>query len=224
MSNDTRRTISERVYEGLRASIVNAEYPPGSKLTERNLAEIFCASRSSIRYAIHRLVSDGLLDQIPGKGVKIAYLSLEEAINVLYVREALEGMATRLAAINITTLQLQELEKIWEHMKIAINTREYLAYLRYAPQFHDLIVNCAGNDYIRFALEAAKVKTLRFSSNILLSGKGRQMIEGHADILNSLKKHDENLAEKSARSHVRLIMDCYRIINDLPPKMVHLES
>src|SRR5262245_48751779 len=73
---DVDRT--EAVYREIHAAIVERRLPPGAKLPEPHLAELFGVSRTLIRQALQRLVHDHLAIQEPNRGVRIAEPSAEE--------------------------------------------------------------------------------------------------------------------------------------------------
>lgn len=97
VSADAEFTVAEQVYYDLRAALVHGEFPPGSRLTERQLGERYDASRTPVREATRRLQSEGLLRRV-GRGVLVTTLSLEEAEQAYRTRVVLEQLAATSAA------------------------------------------------------------------------------------------------------------------------------
>src|SRR5688572_21947987 len=106
------RSLVDVVAERLEAAIVDGSLEPGSKLSEQALAASLGVSRGPLREAIRRLEGRRLLERTPNIGVRVAKLSLKDLHEVLQVREALEGMACGLAALNMTDAELDALDQL----------------------------------------------------------------------------------------------------------------
>ena len=78
VSKRTVTTMREQVYEILRDEICRGEYPPGTRLQELDLTEHLNVSRSPVREALRQLVSDGLLLEIPNKGVYVKEFTVKD--------------------------------------------------------------------------------------------------------------------------------------------------
>ena len=102
-------TLADRVFETLCVAIVQGDIPPGSKISEPELARIYGISRGPLREAIGRLEACGLVVRRPNVGARVVSLSSEQLLEIFHVREALEGMAARLAAENMTAAEIDEL-------------------------------------------------------------------------------------------------------------------
>src|SRR3954452_20357578 len=103
--------VRERVADRIRDAIVGTHFQPGALLVERELCEATTASRASVREALRRLESEGLVVSEPGKGTRVARLSPDEALNIYEVRGVLEGLAGRLFAERATPEHLADLEQ-----------------------------------------------------------------------------------------------------------------
>ena len=107
-------SLGEMAYEALKESLLNmdfSELPNNGRLDERVLATSLGVSRTPLREAIHRLVSEGFLKVVPRKGVYIVKLSKQEVIEILLVRAALEGMAVRLATEHVIEKDIEKMTK-----------------------------------------------------------------------------------------------------------------
>ena len=96
------KSLVDAVTERLEAAILGGELAPGSRLSEQRLATAFGVSRGPLREAIRRLEGRQLLRRTTNIGVHVTELSHEDLAELMTVREALEGMACRLAAQTIT--------------------------------------------------------------------------------------------------------------------------
>jgi len=101
-------------YDAIRAKILSGEFPPGSTLSEAELASLLGISRTPVREALQRLQEDGLATILPRRGALVRILTLPEVREILLVREALEGLAARLAATHISRAMLEGLRAQWQ--------------------------------------------------------------------------------------------------------------
>ena len=97
---------AEQVCERIRSAILSGELKPGAKLTEQDLAAEFEVSRTPIREAIRQLEVERLVSRTPFVGVTVTQLRPEEVIELLEIREVLEGLVARLATQNMDALHL----------------------------------------------------------------------------------------------------------------------
>ncbi len=108
------RTLADRAFEWLEEAIIKGDYQPGSKLDEVALAKSFGISRGPVREAIRRLEGKKLVNRVPNVGARVSAVQPSDLADLLYVREALEGMACRLATERMTDAELSELAKLLE--------------------------------------------------------------------------------------------------------------
>ena len=107
-------TKSQSLTKTLIEAIVNGEIGPGSKISEPELAKQYQVSRGPLREAIMRLMGLGLVERIPHVGARVISLNVDKLFEVYTVREALEGMAARLAASNMADSEIDYLEQLLE--------------------------------------------------------------------------------------------------------------
>src|SRR3954470_18739562 len=114
-----RRTGLEvqRVYDSLLDEIVSGTMRPGSKISEPDVARRFGVSRGPLREAIRRLEERQLVRCTPNSGARVIVHTPEEVIEAYEIREALEGMAARLAAVNMTDAERLELRQAFDAEK-----------------------------------------------------------------------------------------------------------
>ena len=102
---EKENTKSENLTEYLIEAIVEGQIAPGSKISEPELAKRFEVSRGPLREALMRIEGLGLIERIPHVGARVIQFSSEKLVEFYAVREALEGMAARLAARNSTEIE-----------------------------------------------------------------------------------------------------------------------
>ena len=109
MAKIEAKSLVDAVTEQLEAAIIGGELAPGERLREQVLATEYGISRGPLREAIRRLEGRRLLERKANIGVRVVELSPGRLAELLSVREALEGMACRLAAERISPAELKQL-------------------------------------------------------------------------------------------------------------------
>ena len=103
----SEKSLIDSLVSRLEALILSGELPPGAPLREHALAKALGVSRGPLREAIRTLEGRRLLQRIPNSGVRVIELSVEDVEQLLAMREALEGMACRQAAENMTAAEVR---------------------------------------------------------------------------------------------------------------------
>ena len=99
-------TLSDELFERILASIHASELPPGAVVNEAALAERFGVSRGPVREAVRRLQGIRMVSREPYMKASVVSFTGAEILELFQVREALEGMACRLAAERMTDKEL----------------------------------------------------------------------------------------------------------------------
>jgi GntR family transcriptional regulator, carbon starvation induced regulator len=90
-------TRNEWVAARLREGILSGELEPGLRLKADALAERWSVSPTPVRESLQRLAAGGLVDLEPGRGARVAGLSLKEMVEIYSIRLMLEPHALRLS-------------------------------------------------------------------------------------------------------------------------------
>src|SRR5262245_10478728 len=104
----------QRLFARLVDAIINGRLAPGAKLNEPDLSRGFGVSRGPLREAIRRLEERQLVRCTPNSGARVIVHTPQEVIEAYEIREALEGMAARLAAVNMTDEERLDLRNAFE--------------------------------------------------------------------------------------------------------------
>src|SRR6516164_7458006 len=108
---------AETAYAVLREAIVTNALKPGTRLRADDLAKKLGVSKTPVREALRKLQAEDLITLQPGNALTVKSISEEQLFEIYYTREALEGMAARLAAENAGQIELAKLRGIHEQMK-----------------------------------------------------------------------------------------------------------
>src|SRR5580704_3054060 len=106
-----RSSLSGDAYAFVRDLFTNGtRYNPGEKISVEELSREFGVSRTPLWAAINRLEAEGIVEIVPRQGVYLIHYDPERALEIYTAREALEGMAARLAASKINDRQIAALQ------------------------------------------------------------------------------------------------------------------
>ena len=192
--------LGEIAYQKLKAHMVNLTLRPGEALTELELIGTLRMSRTPIRQALHRLEQEGFVSLLPRKGWFINEISLKDIHEIFVVREALEGMAARIAAENITQGALLDLNLYVQ----GVNMESLEDPIDPGDELHFRILAVANNHRIKSVLGLYESHLQRFHQLTLrLPGRIKQSYQEHLDIVSAINNHDGDAAEAAMRKHIQ---------------------
>lgn len=199
---------AEQVCERIRSAILSGALKPGSKLTEQDLAAELEVSRTQVREAIRQLEVERLVSRTPFVGVTVAQLSPQEVIELLDIREVLEGLVARLATENMDSFHLQRLKKSLQQLAASARKSDVGAYLDQALAFRRALVECCGSATLSEHVMAIENRLrLTGSRTALLPGRMEAAIEEHEKLLDAIVRGDAKGAERLNRERIRHIRD-----------------
>ncbi|MFD0044212.1 GntR family transcriptional regulator [Pseudarthrobacter scleromae] len=142
-----RNTGANFVYDELKRQIISLELKPGERVYEPAMASALQVSRTPLREALRRLVSESLLEQQPTGGVVVPALD-EAAISELYeVRAAMESLMARNACLKATPADIEALEGILERNAAMVGFADEA--MKQGMSLHGRIAEIAGNSWAR---------------------------------------------------------------------------
>jgi len=201
------KSLVDVIVERIESAIVNNKLSPGSKISEQALARQMGVSRGPLREALRRLEGRKLIERTPNKGARVTALSPQDLEGLLVVREALEGMACRLAAERMTSEELAGLKSLLKEHSNLEDVRKGTGYFQETQDFdfHFRIIKASGNERLisilcedlYHLLRVYRYKTSR------MQGRAAKAIKEHARIIKALAARDSDGAEAAMREHLR---------------------
>ena len=156
------RPLREIVYEELKRQILVGEIAPGTRMMEVEMAEDMGVSRTPVREAIRKLEKEGLVTIEPRRGAYASDISIKDMVDVLEVRQMLEGMAASMAAQKVTEEEKLDFVEANSAYKNAVKKGNIEEIIRYDELFHQLIVSYSGNKTLNQLLSQVQELALRF--------------------------------------------------------------
>lgn len=198
-----RGRTTEAVTEALREAILDGALPPSAWLREDEIAETFSVSRTPVREALRRLADDGLAVKTAHHGTVVAPLSIEDILALYVVREDLEGVAARLAAVRCPPGLVGSLEETHREMRrvAALDDARRLAQLNL--EFHRALRLAAGNSYLeRFLAQVEQAVRRLPVSTFAQPGRPAEVLDEHEAIIEAVRRQDGEAAERAAKAHM----------------------
>lgn len=156
------RPLREIVYEELKRQILVGEIAPGTRMMEVELADVMGVSRTPVREAIRKLEKEGLVTIEPRKGAYASNISIKDMVDVLEVRQGLEGMAAAIASGKITERQKADLLNVVKKYKAAVESANIEEIIKYDEEFHSMIISISGNKTLMQVFSTVQELALRF--------------------------------------------------------------
>jgi len=203
----SRQTLADQVYDRVVEAVVVGDIPSGTAISETEIAVRFGVSRGPAREAIFRLEAKGLITRAAHLGARVVDLTLSDLQALFEIREALEGMSSRLAAERMTETELTELESKLGHdanrPELAAGQFYYQAggdqdfHISIAAASHNprLLRTLAGDLY-----DVMRVYRFRSSAR---PGRALEALHEHRAIVSALRARDPAAAEDAMRRHIR---------------------
>lgn len=200
------QTVSEQVYNRIKAAILSGEFAPGERIVQENITQQLNVSRTPVREALQRLSSEGLVTLRPFYGAQVFNLSIENLREIYDIRVLIETYAAHKSCSLLQDSDIDELEAMNNLIRDKKNSiQDCMAYDR---SFHQAICCASLSDYIIQLLEGIwdkcdPYKSLYFSSHENLE----HMIIEHEQVISSLRKRDENAVAAAIKRHLEDVVD-----------------
>jgi DNA-binding GntR family transcriptional regulator len=195
----SRQRLSHQVYDILKEMIADYRFTPGARINVEQIAKEVGVSRTPVWEAVHRLIQEGLLENIPNRGVFMLTLTPKVAIELYVVREALEGVAARYAVPKVNERFLKNMAKLIEDQRKMVEENDLLGYSRLDYEFHALVYELIENRTLLEILGTVKNKMRPLALHVspILS----RLLEDHMEILAAFQARDSVRAEAAFRNH-----------------------
>jgi DNA-binding GntR family transcriptional regulator len=196
-----RKKLSNQVYDILKEMIANHRFKPGARLNVEQITKELGVSRTPVWEAVSRLEQEDLVENIPNRGVFMAVLTPQKALELYAVREVLEGMAARLAAERVDAKSLELMESCLAHQKQVVESGDLNEYSKSDFRFHAIIYELSGNAYLQEMLETIKNKMRPIKLSIHVDPVLPHLYEQHLKLFEALRTGDAEKAESVFREH-----------------------
>ena len=199
-------TTADRVFEQMQTAIVEGEIAAGTKISEPELAKKYEVSRSTLREALNRLEKCHLIERKANVGSRVVECTIKGLLDIYVVREALEGMACRLAATHMTDDEIAAMQTMLDKHSKQKSLQDGTAYYQEEGDldFHyKVILGSHNQELINILLGQLYhlVRMYRFQFG-MPSPRASKAFNEHANIIQAIADRDGELAEMLMRRHI----------------------
>lgn len=203
LQSDVRRTAADEIFSRLYADIVDLKLPPGTKLSESDIAKQSDVSRQPVREAFIRLNNMGLLTIRPQKATLVSKISSADVIHANFIRTAVEVEVVRKACECATENEFKQFESNLAAQKDAASKNEANTFHSLDYEFHRLICVAADSEFAFATIAKNKSQVDRLG--VLRLANEENMMEltrDHSEIVNAMKNKDIDDAIALTRTHL----------------------
>lgn len=199
-------TTADKVFEQIQHAIVGGEIPSGSKISEPGLAKHYQISRSTLREALNRLEKCHLIERKANVGSRVVDCSIEGLLELYITREALEGMACRQAALNMTDEEIADMQAMLNVHSQTQELKDGIAYYQEEGDldFHYKVILGSHNKQLIELIcgqlyHLIRMYRCQFGMN---SPRASRAFDEHSRIIQAIADRDGELAEMLMRRHI----------------------
>lgn len=205
MENEIK-TASDKVFVDIRQAIVEGEIAQGSKISEPELSKKHQVSRATLREALNRLESCHLIERKANVGCRVISLTSEKLDEIYQVRSALEGLACRLAASNMTDDEINQVKALLDDHLSTQRVRQGESYYQEEGDldFHYRIIKGSKNSHLINLLCNELYQLVRmYRVQMGMNGpRVSKAFDEHLAIINAIAARDGELAELLMKRHI----------------------
>lgn len=193
--------LDELVYNKVKEMILKKQLKPGEQIIQEELAKKMGVSRTPLRRALSQLAKEHLVKVMPRGGTYVREFSKEEMIAIFEMREVLEGLACRKAALVVSKNRLNLLKDLYKRAMKSANKGDWTAYKKADEKFHSFLIEASRIDLLREIVKSFHILSNSYTHGLIRPPQ--ETFPEHIAIIEALKDHDPDLSEKLMREHTR---------------------
>ncbi len=195
-------SLQDRVYMILRERILSGKLPPNSVLNTSQLSKQFNVSRTPVRDAVNRLVSEGLAIKFVHKEVKVADFMSDENYEIFKARSALEGIAASSAACYMGEEDKQKLIEFAKAAEACSLDGDEEGFMEEDQKMHFLIYESMKTPVLQTMAKQLYIMVRHNSAmGLSIEGRGEQVRREHSELIAAILSGDSQQAEKAGYQH-----------------------
>ncbi len=197
------KSLTSLIFEKVREDILDNKYKNGEKIVEAKLAEELGVSRTPVREALKQLELDGLVDNIPNRGVIVKGISYQDLYDIYTIRVFAEGIAAKWAVERMDDGTIDELKEIYELMEFYTYKNDTSKLFELSTKFNRTIYTASKSRYLEQILKDFQLFISRArSESIQIEGRPKLALKEYEEILNAFINRDAEAASIAVKNHI----------------------
>lgn len=198
-----KKPLRHEAYERISELIVSGELAPNSRLDENALSLELNISRTPLREALNRLTQEGIVVDIPYRGMFVKEFTDEQVREIYEVRKVLEATSVRWAIDRVTDADIQALEALLMQIEEEQQRNQVTAFSEIDSEFHMTIARCSGNQTLCGIIQTT-INQSRLMKQIgnLNSAVATSTHNDRKRIVDAIKRRDREQAEAYIIEHL----------------------
>jgi DNA-binding GntR family transcriptional regulator len=208
----THKNLDAKVYTRLKAMILDRKLFPGEKIPQEKLARELGISRTPLVSALKYLEKEKLVESRPRRGFFVRLFNKQEMIAIFELREVLEGLAARRAALSISDRGIKQLKSFFQSFQNLGNIQNIKAYAEEDRRFHHFILDIGAKEFLKSILETYNIiiYSYQVTSSEGLVQSPDDSIQDHLAVIAAVCRRDGESAENLMRRHLKKSIEILR--------------
>jgi len=195
--------LDHKVYLILKNMIIDRKLLPGEKIRQEKLAQELGISRTPLVAALKFLEHEKLVESKPRRGFYVRLFKKQEMVSIFELREVLEGLAARRAAMQVTDAEIDRLQTFFHAFRSQDDISDYRSYSKEDRGFHNFVIQVGAKEFLRSILETYNI--ISFSYQVV-SSEGlvrlpNETLKEHLAVIGAISDRDPEAAETLMRQH-----------------------
>lgn len=201
--------LTSQAYQAIMKKIVNAEFVPGQKISEKKIEQAIGIGRTPVREALLQLRQENLIKVIPQSGTYVSKINMKDVLDARFVRSSVEKQVMiNAAATNLTDQQLHHFKQIIDDQKQLVANKQFPKFLSSDDLFHQYFYIITGHAKVWEWLSKINIpfNRFRFLRLKVADLSNEDLINQHVEIFNAVKSKDINEVERLTANHMHLML------------------
>ncbi|MFZ7101060.1 MAG: GntR family transcriptional regulator [Peptococcaceae bacterium] len=195
-------SLKEQILNILRKDIIKGNIKPGEQIIESELARSFGVSRGPVREALIILANEGFISKNDSGIFFVTVLTKQDVYEIYSLRSIIEGFAAREAVVKFTSEDLNFLDRCIKNIAELKDSFDQVIAVPNTLEIHHFVIKKSGHKRILDLWTNLSMQLKMFGSVVMMHDTLYGTLVKHTDLVETLKKQEPELAEKTMRDHI----------------------
>ena len=211
------KSLTEIAVAELRTRIIDGRLQLGEALSENALAAELGISKTPVREALLQLKLEKLVDVLPQRGTYVFRMAPGQIAMISELREILETSAVAAAMARNHDALVERMSAVFEDMRAALERDDNAAYLVLDGEFHQAMIELAGNPHLSDAYAQVGFRTQALRARLShVEGLNAISFKDHREMLRLIKARDLAPLQALIRAHINQTRQMYLDLLEQP--------